>query len=99
MTKLQFLLALHDKLASLPQKEVEERLNFYSEMIEDRMEDGLSEEQAVAAVGATDEIAAQIAAEIPLTKKLLQWQWNLMKMPLWRFSKVLKQNMKNSKVL
>ena len=51
MTKLQFLLALHDKLTGLPRDEVEERLNFYSEMIEDRMEDGLSEEEAVAAIG------------------------------------------------
>lgn len=68
MTKLQFLLALHDKLAGLPRDEVEERLNFYSEMIEDRMEDGLSEEEAVAAVGSIDEIAAQIAADIPLIK-------------------------------
>ena len=68
MTKLQFLLALHDKLAGLPRNEVEERLNFYSEMIEDRMEDGLSEEEAVAAVGSIDEIAAQITADIPLIK-------------------------------
>ena len=68
MTKLQFLLALHDKLAGLPRNEVEERLNFYSEMIEDRMEDGLSEEEAVAAVGSIDEIAEQITADIPLIK-------------------------------
>ena len=69
MTKLQFLLALHQKLAGLPQDEVEERLRFYSEMIEDRMEEGLAEEEAVAAVGSVDEIAAQIAAELSSEKK------------------------------
>ena len=68
MTKLQFLLALHEKLAGLPRNEVEERLNFYSEMIEDRMEDGITEEEAVAAVGSLDDIAAQITADIPLVK-------------------------------
>lgn len=68
MTKQQFLLALHDKLSGLPQDEVEQRLNFYSEMIEDRMEEGLSEVDAVAAVGSVEEIAAQITAEIPLAK-------------------------------
>ena len=68
MTKLQFLLALHDKLASLPQKEVEERLNFYSEIIEDRIEVGMPEEEAVAAVGSIYEIATQITADIPLVK-------------------------------
>lgn len=39
MTKLQFLMALHEKLSGLPREE--ERLSFYSEMIEDRMEEGL----------------------------------------------------------
>lgn len=68
MTKLQFLLALHDKLASLPQKEVEERLNFYSEIIEDRIEEGMPEEEAVAAVGSIYEIATQITADISLVK-------------------------------
>ena len=68
MTKLQFILSLHDKLSGFPQDDVEERLRFYSEMIEDRMEDGFSEKEAVSAVGSVDEIAAQIAAEIPLAK-------------------------------
>ncbi len=68
MTKLKFILSLHDKLSGLPQDEVEERISFYSEMIEDRMEEGLSEEDAVAAVGTVEEIAAQIEAEISSLK-------------------------------
>lgn len=69
MTKLNFLLTLHEKLAGYPKKDVEERLSFYSEMIEDRMEEGLIEEEAVAAVGSVDEIAAQIALELSSEKK------------------------------
>ena len=68
MTKLKFLLSLRDALSSLPQEESEERLRFYSEMIEDQVEEGLTEEEAVAAVGSVEEIAAQIVAEIPPTK-------------------------------
>ena len=68
MTKLQFLIALHDQLKGLPQDDVEERLNFYAEMIEDHMEDGLPEEEAVAAVGLVEEIVEQIISEIPITK-------------------------------
>ena len=95
MTKIKFLLSLHDKLSGLPQDEVEERLNFYSEMIEDRMEEGLSEEEAVAAVGSVDEIAEQIAGEIPLSKlaiekikpkrKLRAWEIVLLALgsPIW----------------
>ncbi len=63
MTKLEFILSLQEKLSALPQNEFEERLNFYSEMIEDRIEEGLSEEQAVSAIGSVEEIAAQIVAD------------------------------------
>lgn len=66
MTKLKFLLSLHDRLSGLPKNDVEERLSFFSEMIEDRMEEGLSEEEAVSAVGTVDQIAAQIVADIAL---------------------------------
>lgn len=68
MTKIEFLMSLHDKLAGLPQKDVEEHLSFYSEMIEDRIEEGSAEEEAVSAIGSVEEIAEQIMAEIPLTK-------------------------------
>lgn len=68
MTKMQFLMSLHDRLSGLPRDEIEERLNFYSEMIEDRMEEGLSEDEAVAAVGSIDDIAAQILADVPLAR-------------------------------
>lgn len=68
MTKLQFLLALNNRLSALSNAEAEERLSFYSEMIEDRMEDGLTEEEAVAEMGSIDEIAAQIIADIQITK-------------------------------
>lgn len=73
MKKIDFILALHDRLAGLPQEEVEERLNFYSEMIDDRVEEGLSEEEAVAAVGTVDEVVHQIVAETPLSSFAKEW--------------------------
>ena len=63
MQKNEFLARLHKELSGLPQADVEERLNFYSEMIDDRMEEGLTEEAAVAAVGSADEIAGQLLEE------------------------------------
>lgn len=68
MNKQEFLVQLHSGLSGLPQDDVEERLTFYGEAIEDRIEEGLSEEEAVAAVGSVQEITAQVIAEIPLTK-------------------------------
>jgi uncharacterized membrane protein len=64
MEKLDFLLALHEKLLHLPKDNVEERLNFYNEIIEDRMEEGLSEEEAVSSIGSVDEIAKQVLEDI-----------------------------------
>ena len=68
MNKLDFILTLRGRLENLPQEDVEDRLRFYMEMIEDRMEEGLSEEAAVAELGTVEEISAQIIADIPLAK-------------------------------
>ena len=68
MRKQEFIYQLWKKLSDLPKEEVEERLSFYAEMIDDRMEEGLSEEEAVAAIGSTDEIAGQIVDDIPVQK-------------------------------
>ena len=68
MSKQEFLARLRKGLLGLPQDDIEERLTFYSEMIDDRMEEGLSEEDAVSAIGNVDEIVAQVIADIPLAK-------------------------------
>lgn len=67
MNKTEFILELKNKLTHIPGDELDERLTFYIEMIDDRMEDGLSEEEAVLAIGSIDDIAAQIIADIPLS--------------------------------
>ncbi len=68
MRKQEFLTQLQKGLSGLPQDDIDERLTFYSEMIEDQMEEGLSEEEAVSAVGSVEEIVAQAVAETPLAK-------------------------------
>ena len=68
MNKQEFLWALQNGLSGLPQQDVDERLAFYSEMIDDRMEEGLTEEEAVAEIGPTDQIIAQIIEETPLPR-------------------------------
>lgn len=72
MSKQEFLTELREALYGLPQNDIEERVMFYSEIIEDRVEEGLSEEKAVLAVGSVNEIAAQVIAETPLTKMVLE---------------------------
>ena len=68
MSKSEFLDVLRKELKALPPEDVDESLNFYSEMIDDRMDEGLSEEDAVASVGSVREIAAQIFADAETVK-------------------------------
>ena len=95
MNKREFLARLSRELSGLPQADIAERLTFYSEMIDDRVEEGFSEEEAVSAVGSTDEIVSQIISDIPLAKitkerikssrRLTAWEIVLLILgfPLW----------------
>lgn len=68
MNKSDFLSELRRGLGCLPEEDIEKSVDFYAEMIDDKMEEGLTEEEAVAEAGSVDEISAQIIAEIPLTR-------------------------------
>lgn len=63
MNKLEFLARLEKLLKGLPKKERETHLSYYREMIEDAIEDGCAEEEAVARIGSPGEIAEQILSE------------------------------------
>lgn len=62
-----FLEELRIKLSHLPSSEVEKVISFYSESLQDKIEDGMSEEDAVKSFGPTDDIVKAIEDEIPLT--------------------------------
>ena len=68
MTKSEFITQLRNKLRGLPEDSVEDGISFYSEMINDKIEDGVSEEEAVSQLGSVDKIAEQITKDVPLTK-------------------------------
>ena len=68
MRKQEYLEALQNGLHGLPEQDLQERLTFYGEMIDDRMEEGLSEEEAVNAIGPIDQVVNEVLSEIPLTK-------------------------------
>lgn len=68
MDKQTFIAELRARLSGLPQQELEDRLSFYCEMIDDRIEDGNSEEDAISNIGSVETIAAEIISDIPLSK-------------------------------
>lgn len=68
MTKTEFMSSLREKLSGLGEEDIKKSLDYYSEMIDDRIEDGMTEEEAVADVGTPDECANAILMDMPLSK-------------------------------
>ena len=95
MSREEFLSALEKRLSGLPKQEIKDRVDFYREMIDDRIEEGAAEEDAVSAVGSVDEVYKEIIAEIPLAsivkerikpkRRLAPWECVLLALgsPIW----------------
>ncbi len=95
MKKSEFLWGLAEGLRGLPPEDLERWVDYYREMIDDRMDEGLSEEEAVADLGSLEEIRDQILTETPLPRlvkesvrprrKLRAWEILLLVVgsPIW----------------
>ena len=68
MKKRDFLTELEKRLSGLPKSDIDERIEFYSEMIDDMVEEGKTEEDAVSEIGSIDDVVNEIAKDTPLTK-------------------------------
>ena len=91
MTKESLLMWLREAFSAYPLEDVEERLHFYEELIDDRMEEGMTEEEAVASLGSLEEVIAKMGTEMPpLKKRKAKWHlrwWEILLIvlgfPLW----------------
>ena len=95
MNKQEFLMHLRCGLSCLSEKDREERVTFYSEMIDDIVEEGVSEDEAVSSLGSVDEVISQIIADVPFSKivkenikpkrQMKKWEIALLVLgaPLW----------------
>ena len=68
MDKLDFLLALDKRLDVLSETDRRASLDYYSEILDDLVEGGMTETDAVASLGSVDAIAEEILMDIPLPK-------------------------------
>lgn len=76
MDKTQFCALLRNKLKPyLSPKEIYKTLNFFEEMIDDRIDEGLSEEEAVSQLGDINIIVDQILDEHNIGKKQTKLVW------------------------
>ena len=68
MNKQSYLEQIRRLLQRLPEEDRERSLAFYAESIDDRMEDGLSEEAAVASMESPEKAAEAILMDMPIPK-------------------------------
>ena len=68
MNKEAYLQRIRHLLQTLPEEDRERSLAFYAESIDDRMEDGMSEEEAVASMESPEEAAKAILMDMPIPK-------------------------------
>lgn len=86
MNKAEFLNELKKQISEYPIEETQKSMEYYAEMIDDRVEDGMTESEAVASLGTVDSIANQIKCELPITtlvKQRAKKQSKGKKMPVW----------------
>ena len=95
MSRTEYLSQLKERLIQEEIPNADQMIEFYAEMIDDRMDEGKSEEEAVAEIGTVDEIVNEIVKDTPLVKlvkekikpkrKLKAWEIVLLILgfPLW----------------
>ena len=68
MSKTEFIEQLRAALNGLSEEDLKKSVDYYEEMIDDRIEDGISEEEAISGLGSIDEIKSRILEDIPIRK-------------------------------
>lgn len=66
MNKQEFLKQLEKALGALPKNEIDKSLLYYSEIVDDSIEEGLTEAQAVGRLESVETISQRILYETPL---------------------------------
>lgn len=68
MRKQDFIDILEAKLSGFPKSDLDDRIVFYSELIDDYIENGLTEDEAVLKIGNVDNIVNEILQDTSLFK-------------------------------
>ncbi len=68
MTKAEYLSQIRERINGISTEDVEKNIEYYSEMIDDRIEEGMTEEEAVSQMDSPRKAADMILAETPITK-------------------------------
>lgn len=69
MKKEEFIAALAAEIRDLSKEDIARSLEYYGEMIDERVEDGMSVDEAVDALGGVETVTKEIMAELPRERK------------------------------
>lgn len=83
MNKAEFLQTLDQRLKTLGESDRQRSVHYFSEIIEDRMEEGMSEEEAVADLESLDDIVEGILNEREEAESLAALSPKTRRFPLW----------------
>lgn len=95
MDKSQFLSQIHKALSAIPRADREGYADYYAEMIDELVEEGKNESEAIESIGSVEDISNQILADTPLpvlvkervrpATKMRTWEIALLTLgaPLW----------------
>ena len=89
MNKKEFIEELRVRLSGLPKDDLENRLSFYEESINDRMSDGKTEEEAIKDLGTIDEIVIQVAEETSIVKLVKEKVKPKKKIKVWEIALII----------
>ena len=68
MNKEMFFDQLKERLKGIPQKELQQAMDYYNELIEDKIEEGIMEEEAIDSLGEIDSIVNEILSSVSIPK-------------------------------
>lgn len=68
MNKQEFLTELKKRLSGIPKKDIDQTIEFYEELILDKIEEGQTEEEAIASLDAIDEIVKATLSNVSIPK-------------------------------
>lgn len=68
MNKQEFLTELKKRLSGIPKKDIDQTIEFYEELILDKIEEGQTEEEAIASLDSIDEIVKATLSNVSIPK-------------------------------
>ena len=87
MTKNEFIKNLSDMLSGLDETDIQKSIEFYSEIIDDSIEDGVSEDEAIEALGNINDVVEQIRCDVLKQDGIFEEKSknseNKRKLPVW----------------